>query len=357
MTGIESDRALLGIQLLIPEVRFEATVAEGGGDDGGNAGIVAPIPGLAAVKVISDKWRFGFAMTAPVGGGVDYGDNFVGRYGATRSYLAGLGISPSLGYKINDKVSVGIGVTAIYTLMDLDIAINRPAGMPDGFVRIDKIDDWGAQGFAGLQWQITDKAMLGVVYRTKAEMELTGDLKIENAPVINTITGSPDTVGVDFDFPQLISLGLAYDATENLRLIFDADWEEWSQFSNNYITINSSTNEMNTGINRDWDDTWHVGAGMLYKLNQNSGITAGLAYDSSAVEDNKRTFDIPVDEQVKLGMSYNWNFEERLTYGVGLSYVWLGNGKIDQVTQGVRVKGEYDSNYLVALGVTLRYIF
>ena len=125
MTGIERDTVMPGFQLVIPEVRFDASIAEAGGDDGGNVGATAMIPGFNAVKVLSDKWRLGFAITAPLGGGVDYGDNFVGRYVATRAFLSGLGLSPSVGYKINDKVSVGLGVTAIYTNMDLDVAIDR----------------------------------------------------------------------------------------------------------------------------------------------------------------------------------------------------------------------------------------
>lgn len=353
MTGIDRDTIMPGFQILIPDVKFEASIAEAGGDTD-NAGEVALIPGFNAVKILSDKWRFGFAITAPLGGGVDYGDNFVGRYGATRSVLAGLGITPSLGYKINNDVSVGFGVTAIYTNMDLDIATNRPGPLPDGFVRIDKIDDWSPQGFVGLTWQVTDKAMLGVVYRTKSEIELEGDLKFEGVPLINAITGNPNSVEVDFDVPQVISIGLAYDIADKLRLIVDADWEEWSEFSDNYITIQSGA--ITTAVNRNWDDTWHVGIAALYKMTD-SFITAGLAYDSSAVEDEHRTFDVPVDEQFKFGMSYIRKSSETRAYAIGLSYVWLGDGKIDQVTQGVRVKGEFDTNYLVSIGGNARFLF
>jgi len=202
MTGIERDTIMPGFQILFPKVEFESTIADGGGDDGGNAGDIAAVPGFNAVKVLSDKWRLGVAVTAPLGGGVDYGNNFVGRYQATRAFLTGLGVTPSLGYKINDSVSVGFGVTAIYTNMDMNIAINRPGLLPDGFVNIDNIDDWSAQGVLGLTWQVTDKALLGLVYRTKSEIELEGDLTISGAPLINLITGSPNTIGLDFDVAQ-----------------------------------------------------------------------------------------------------------------------------------------------------------
>jgi long-chain fatty acid transport protein len=354
MTGIDRDTIMPGFQILIPEVKFEASTAEAGGDDEGNSGAIAAIPGFNAVKILSDNWRLGLAITAPLGGGVDYGDNFVGRYQATRAFLTGLGISPSVGYKINDKVSVGAGVTAIYTNMDLDIAINRPGQLPDGMVSIDKIDDWSAQGFAGLTWQITDKAMLGFVYRTKSEIELEGDLEFKGIPLINKITGDPDEVGVDFDVVQLFAIGLAYDVSDSLRLILDLDYEEWSEFSDNYISVQSGA--ITTDLDRAWEDTWHVGVAAIYKMNE-SIVSAGVAYDSSPVDDEDRTFDLPADEQLKFGASYTRKVKDNLAYAIGLSYVWLGDGKIDQTAQGVRVKGEFDTNYFVSIGGNMRYLF
>jgi long-chain fatty acid transport protein len=364
MTGIERDTVMPGFQILIPEVKFKSSIATGGGEDGGNVGAIAPIPGFNAVKVLSDEWRLGFAITAPLGGGVEYGDNFVGRYAATRAFLSGLGLSPSLGYKINDKISVGLGVTAIYTNMDLDIAINRnaltpgPVSKPDGQVSIDKIDDWSAQGFAGLTWQVTDKAMIGFVYRTKSEIELEGDLAFKGTPLINLITGSPDKVKVDFDVVPLYGVGLAYDVSDDLRLIADFDYEEWSEFSNNYISIDTDTpsGTINTAIDRKWKDTWHVGVGVIYRMD-GSAITAGVAYDSSPVEDEDRTFDLPVDEQLKIGASYSRFVRDNFGWALGLSYVWLGDGKIDQTTQGVKVQGEFETNYFVSVGGNVRYLF
>jgi long-chain fatty acid transport protein len=362
MTGIDRDTLMPGFQLILPKVEFDPSIATAGGNDGGNAGEVAPIPGLSAVKVLSDQWRLGLAITAPIGGGVDYGDNFAGRYSATRSVLTGLGISPSLGYKINNSVSVGIGVTAIYTKFDLDIAIKQstPLGAPlsDGMVHIDKIDDWSGQGFLGLTWQITDQAMLGVVYRTKAEIELEGDLSIKGLAgptrIVNAITSRLDKVEVDFDLAQVVAVGLAYDVSDDLRIMVDFDWEDWSEFSDNYISIQGGA--ITTDIDRKWDDTWHVGVAALYKMDD-SFMSAGISYDSSPVDDDDRTFDLPADEQLKLGASYGQHVRDNLSWAVGLGYVWLGEGKIAQLSQGEFVKGEFDSNFFVSIGGNMRYLF
>ena len=46
MTGLHRDQVLLGNQALIPYQKFDSSIAEAGGDDGGNAGVLAVVPGL-----------------------------------------------------------------------------------------------------------------------------------------------------------------------------------------------------------------------------------------------------------------------------------------------------------------------
>ncbi len=36
--------------------------------------------------------------------------------------------------------------------------------------------------------------------------------------------------------------------------------------------------------------------------------------------------------------------------------LWLGDGKLDQIAQGERVAGEFDSNWIFFLGGTLRWV-
>ncbi len=103
MTGLKTDQVLVGNQALIPYQKFDSSVAEAGGDDGGNAGVLAVVPGFYAVKTLGDKFRAGFSVAGPIGGGFDFRDNFVGRYQAYQSSINGIAFSPSLAYRIGDK--------------------------------------------------------------------------------------------------------------------------------------------------------------------------------------------------------------------------------------------------------------
>ena len=44
-------------------------------------------------------------------------------------------------------------------------------------------------------------------------------------------------------------------------------------------------------------------------------------------------------------------------YSLGATLTYLGDGKVDQTAQDVRFKGEFDTNYALFVGGTLRYAF
>ena len=355
MTGITEDTILIGSQVLVPNIRFDSDIATAGGSDGGNAGNVAIIPSFFAVKPISDRARLGFSIVAPLGGGVDYGDDFVGRYSTQEAVLTGLGISPSFGYQVNDDLSIGAGVSILYTLFEMDIAINQPGALPDGQAKIEDADDWGHQFFFGMQYQLNDNTLFGMVYRSEAEIELSGDFEI-NGLVAPPVTPS-GRVEAGWDNPQLIEVGLRYEASDNITIFLQADWEDWSAFSQNTFEISGSGGITTvTELDRDFKDTWRAGVGMGYKSGENLFLL-GTSYDSSPVSDSDRTFDLPFDEQIRISGAMIHDNEQGFDYALSASFVYFGEGKIDQTSQGVRAKGEFDKNWGLFLGGTLKYEF
>lgn len=348
MTGLKGDQRLGGLQLIVPEVRFDSSIATAGGSDGGNAGETAVIPGFFWVKELTDQWRFGLSVVAPLGGGVDYGDNFVGRYQATDAALNGLALSSSAGYKLNDQTSIGFGVSAVYQIFELGLAINQPGPTPDGKVEIEDATDWGFQPFFGLTHQINDRLMLGFVYRGEFDVDLEGDLEFKNIaiPPLNLLSSKANEATLGLDFAEAYTLGFQYKYRDDLTLFFDINYETWSDFSENRIDIQGGA--ITAVIDRNWDDTWHIGFGFARKLSDDRVFTFGVAYDSSAVDDEDRTADLPVDEQFKFALGWAKSKPNR-NYSIGFTFIDLGDGRMDQTVQGARFKGKFDDNYLIFL--------
>ena len=136
-------------------------------------------------------------------------------------------------------------------------------------------------------------------------------------------------------------------------LFFNAGWQDWSEFSDNELAFTG------TGVatlDRNWDDTWHPGIALVH-LENRQGYSVGVSSESSPVDVYARTFDLPVDELYRFSASYSWTGRRGLDYSLGGSLMMFGDTEIDNTVQGVRVKGDFDSNYLLFLGGTFRYVF
>ena len=348
MVDLEDDTVgVTGLSVLLAKIEFDSSVAEAGGSDGGNAGDPVAIPSQFLVQRLSDQTSIGLAITAPLGGAMDYGNDFVGRYGAQKVELQGVGISPSVGYKVNDQLAVGAGVTLTYTHFEEDVAINQGSATPDtdGKVKLEDLDDWGYQPFLGLTYAFTDRVMLGVVYRAEMDVDLEGDVKFDDVPLPG---GDAE---LSWDNPQWLEAALRFELDDDYFVATNLGWQDWSEFSENKLTVTPGVEV----LERDWKDTWRTGVA-FGRFDGTDGWTVGLSYDSSPVSDSDRTIDLPMDETWQAGASY-FVKDETLSYSLGTSLMYMGDGKVDQTAQGVRFKGEFDTNVILTLGGTLRYTF
>ena len=346
MVNLQEDIVgVTGLSLLLPKNKFDSSVADAGGSDGGNAGDAVVIPSQFVVKKLSDRTSIGLAITAPLGGALDYGDDFVGRYGAQKVDLQGVGISPSIGYKVNDQLAIGAGVSITYTLFEEDVAINLPGPAPDGKAKLEDLDDWGYQPFLGLTYAFSDRVMLGVVYRAEMDVDLEGDVKFDGVPLPG---GDAE---LEWNNPQWLEAALRFDLDDDYFVATNLGWQDWSEFSENKLTVAPGV----AVLERDWKDTWRTGIA-FGRFTGTAGWTLGLSYDSSPVSDSNRTIDLPMDETWQAGASY-FVEGENLAYSLGTSLMYLGDGKVNQTAQGVRFKGEFDTNVILTLGGTIRYTF
>jgi len=360
MTGVKQDEMLAGMQVLVPKIEFDPSVAEAGGKDGGNAGNIAAIPSFFMVKKLSDRVRLGFSLVAPQGGAMNYGDDFVGRYGASKVALAAIGGSPSIAYKVNDRFSLGAGVSIIYTQFEQTIAINQNAllpgsgTLPDGKVKFDNMTDLGYQPFVGLTYYLSDRLILGAVYRAEMDVNLEGDLNFRS---LAFPTPPANDIEIDWDNPQVLKAGLRYELAPGKRLIFSADWEDWSAFSENQLAITGGVLNPAGVLERNFRDTWNAGIAFVDMSNKTSGYSVGFSYDSSPVRNKDRTIDLPFDETWKVSAAYGRNVNKQVDFALGATLMYFGEGKVDQTAQGVRFKGKFDTNIGLFLGGTVRYVF
>lgn len=349
--------------VIIPVMKFDPGVATTGGDDGGNAGIVGAVPELSYVRPLGGNWWAGIAATGLFGGGVDYGDDFVGRYSVTEVELSGLGLVPSIAYRVNDAFSIGAGVSLTRSQLDQKIAFLNP-GAADGQVHFDDLDDFGVQPFAGATWRLGPRALLGVVYRAEMDIELEGDVRFSNiAPNINPRPNFKRDARVDWTNAQTFEAGLQVALSERDIFSLTGSWEDWSVFKDNVIAIDvgNLADVRPITLNRNWKDTYSVGGNLVHVIGPQA-FSVGIKYVSSPVDDADRTFDLPYDDYLRASFGYVFQPRGPLVYSVGAAVAFAGDAAIDQTFHRgspleSRVAGEFDTNMVYMVGGSIRYNF
>jgi long-chain fatty acid transport protein len=141
MTRLDRSQMLGTVQGLYVNSRFDTQSSGFGGGDGGNAGGFVPSGGLHYVHRLTDDFRLGISAGSYFGLGVDYGDDWAGRYYSTEAEMLAFGVNPGIGYRVSNWLSVGAGFSVLYASLDQKVAINNSAvpgqaGMSDGKLKI-----------------------------------------------------------------------------------------------------------------------------------------------------------------------------------------------------------------------------
>ena len=88
-------------------------------------------------------------------------------------------------------------------------------------------------------------------------------------------------------------------------------------------------------------------------------LMAGVSYVSSAVDNENRTPDIPVDEQWRYSVGFEYEWSEKIRVGMYYSYVDLGTNKIDNQLNALsgRLVGDYDTAVVHLIGLFASFEF
>ena len=241
---------------------------------------------------INDKFAVGLGVFFPFGLATDWKDDWDGRFIATKSEMVTYTINPVVSYRIHPRVSVAAGLDIVYLDASLEGKLDFSGlGFGDGTQKFTG-DDWGLGYNLGLAIQLTDKARLGISYRSKVDLTIEGDADFSDIPAA-FVGVFPNTGGkADLTLPQQLTFGLAYQVSEPLVVEVGARWEDWSSFDQLTIKLAqpvgpaASTEQVTP---RDWHDTWAFNIGAQYQVNEMLTLSAGYLYGDNPVPNS--TFD------------------------------------------------------------------
>jgi long-chain fatty acid transport protein len=365
MTRLDRSQMLAGAQPLYVNAKFDTDSSTFGGGDGGNAGGLVPAAGLYYVHDLTREWKLGVAAASYFGLGLDYNDKWAGRYYVTKAELLTFGITPTVAYQVNSWLSIGAGPSFIYGSLEQEAAINNALAegdpnFPDGRIEAED-DDFGYGGIFGVLIEPREGTRFGSTYLTKVDLEFKDVAKLKNlGPTLSALLAGVGGTKVDLEItvPQMLMVSGYHDLTPDLAIMANFGWQDWSEFGKTQVTVSSTTTTKLTQ-DRNLKDTWHVALGAQYRFMEKWLWSVGFAYDSSPVDKDDRTPDLPVDRQIRYatGLQYDWG--ENVTLGAAYEYLDAGEAKIDQQGGPLQgdLKGDYKTNEIHFINLNLIWRF
>jgi long-chain fatty acid transport protein len=169
--------------------------------------------------------------------------------------------------------------------------------------------------------------------------------------VPGTLTAPTDTT---LPLAQFVRIGAYHDISDKVAILATLGWEDWSQLENQFISVDGSTT---VPIARDWDDTYRYALGLHYRVGDPWLLRFGVTYDTSPTDADKRTADLPVDAQLRLGAGFQHRGSDRFRYGVDLVYADLGDAEINSSNALGDLVGDYKDNDYFALAANFEWGF
>ena len=128
---------------------------------------------------------------APFGLTTEYDSDWMGRYHSTKFGIESINLNPSIAYKVNERLSLGVG--ANWMRLDADyrravpalavLPVSQMVGAPDLNARVKMDGDaWGWN--AGILFQATPDTRIGLSYRSTVKINASGHTTLKvNYPI------------------------------------------------------------------------------------------------------------------------------------------------------------------------------
>lgn len=343
MTRLDGAELMGGFAFLYGGVEFDANSDTPiPGNDGGEA-MEAPAPLLTGFYVysVTDDLKLGVSLLSLSGAALDYSDTWTGRFLVQDVELLTLSAQPVVAYRVNDWLSLGGGVNVMYAKLKYGLAVPTPFRPGDGQIALDG-DDVQVGFNASTLIELSPRTRLGISYQSKIDLDFSGDIAV--SPI-----GAEAGVDTELTLPQFIRAGVYHELNDQFALLGTVGWDDWSALDSLFI----STEQASAQIPRNWEDTYQISGGIHYRPYDDWLLQGGITFDSSPVDAEDRTPDMPIDRQIRYAAGAEYQWAEDMNVGAALEFIDMGDAEINRTF----LRGDYSENFLVAFGLHLNWKF
>lgn len=324
------------------------------GDNPNGFGKFQPFPNMAFAAPINDRLTIGGSITVPYGLVSEYNPTWQGRYFGTKTTVQSIALSLSAGFKINDQLSIGLGVAGQRTKAQLNTVLDTtgtatalygalgaasPYGPPQGAdeqlnVNLKKTT---VGYFFGFEYKPTAADSIGLSYHSRINQVLGGDYKIfggaagkaliVGGPLLAPTAGLPmlnpngGPANATLNMPAFASLDWVHQFSDQLTIAGSVKWTQWSNFKSLTLTSNGQTL---VSLPEEYKNSMAYGVGGDYKLNDQWTLRAGLGYDQTPTNIVSRDPRIPDGSRRIVGFGFGYKASEHMTVDMAYQHQFVG---------------------------------
>ena len=268
-------------------------------------------------------------------------------------------LNPTISYKVNRLITVGAGVSYIYSDVILEkmfdtglilYGVNEKLQQGSGDISMiansdcDSHFSFDGDGHAyGLNFgtliRPTERLQVGISYRGTADIDYDGTAKFTHPSVLVPVSDGnggylnvpvSQLVGEDMpseqdseaslSLPWRLNFGALYDISEIWDVSADINLTGWSAYDE--VVVNFDTGKPYDTLiqKKDWENAFAYRLGTSYDINDSYVIRGGLMYDETPIPDN--TLDGQLAGNDRIGMSIGFGYSMSVVK-FDVSYLYL----------------------------------
>ena len=291
------------------------------------------VPNSGAAWRVNDRVSVGLAVTAPFNFTTKYDAASWTRYDAQKSFLLSIDVQPTVALHLTKWLDVGAGFDAEYVYATLTNALpNLAAGGPDGAQRLSG-DGWDYGYTVGAQLHPTSRASLGLSYRSAIDHTLDGQV------TANVLLGPSTLLAIDspgtakFTTPWMATASARYALTDSLSLNAQVQRIGWGEFK--AIAVASTGIPTNGGVQvtpERYRSTTSEALGVDYKVNPLWTVRAGVQYDPTPTRNSNRSARVPDGNRLLFGAGTTLQVSRKLSFDLAGAYIHFDDSRVNSAS-------------------------
>ncbi|MGO4148556.1 outer membrane protein transport protein [Vibrio cholerae] len=336
LTYLEGTQVSAGAIYVNPNVDVEGTVnhAQLGKSHASSNDFAhdAVIPNFYLSHQLNEQVALGFALGTNYGMETDLGTEFAASHFGNQASVISKEANLNIAYQILPQLSIGGGVR--YVMGEGHFGATAPAKnlirhpvtnnvmtLPKGTTlkyMEGEDNSWGWQ--VGSAWQINQDHRLGFAYKSEVVMDFEG-----HAEGVSYGSYKPGMMSVTL--PATAELASFHQLNDQWAIHASINWTDWSSFKELTAVFPEKSDLIKS---ENWEDNYRFALGTTYQYDAKLTLRAGVAYDTSAVDDKNRTATIPETDRTWVSVGGSYIATPQLTLDAGFTYIFAKDATINE---------------------------